>query len=461
MIYKFRFSLQPPKPHPGWTETLNAKKEKKPCAQLNFPIRHIENYGYCGDEDCLHLSIHTPKPTNDANLPVIVFLYNELFKVSYNASRDYGPDFFMKEDVLIVTVHHRIGSLGFLSFEDDLLPGNNGLRDVILALKWLKENVNSFGGDPSKVTLMGNHDGAGLADVLLHSPKAKGLFSKAILQSGTSWNAMYFGGKARERAIAFSKVLEQDATTSSFLLKRLADVDSLTLTDSEHLSVHADEARAIQRGVFTFGPVIEHDHQDAVITKLPDDNPIDIDIPVMIGYNSREAIEMSDRYLQKPQYLTFADRDFLVLFPIRSNYYFNLHDSIYNNAIDDIKKFYFEDGYVKVRKPGEYLTYIGDIMSFYAIDYTVRKYTNESKSDVYYYMFDYSGELNLRKRMALENALTMDGTWGATIGDELCYLFVCNKIRKVYKKLLEDEESEEIKVLRNMVRMWANFAKSG
>lgn len=425
-------------------------------------MRHIDNYGFCGDEDCLHLSIHTPDPNKDAHLPVIVFLYNELFKVSYNASREFGPDFFMKEDVLIVTVHHRIGSLGFLGFDDDLLPGNNGLRDVILALKWLKENVGNFGGNPSRITLMGNHDGAGLVDVLLHSPKAKGLFSKAILQSGTSWTSLYFGQKPnRERAIEFSKVLEQDATSSSFLLKRLVDIDAKKLTESENYSVHADEARAIQRGIIAFGPTIEHDHPDAVITKLPDNNPLDIDIPIMIGYNSREAIEMCDRYLQRPQFLTFADRDFLVLLPIRTKYHFEIHDDVYQNVIDDIKQFYFDEGYVKISKPGEYITYLGDIMSFYSIDYTVRKYTNESKSDVYYYMFDYSGELNLRKKYTLENSVTMDGTWGAALGDELCYLFVCNKIRKVYKRLLEDEDSEEIKVIRNMVRMWANFAKSG
>ncbi|KAJ2948617.1 hypothetical protein O0L34_g7871 [Tuta absoluta] len=454
--------FMPPQPHQGWSDVLNAKKEKKPCAQFFTPVRANAEYGFYGSEDCLHLSIHTPKPETGTNLAVIVFLYNEHFKSSYNGSKDYGPDFFMKEDVIIVTVNHRLASLGFLSFQDDILPGNNALRDIIIALKWIKENINNFGGDPNKVALMGSSYGAGLVDILLQSPKAKGLFSSAILQSGTSWSSIYYSGlPPKERAIQFSIELEEEARTSSYLLKRLSAIDAQKLVESEHLSVHADEARAIQRGILPFGPVIEHDHPDAVITRLPEDGPIDINVPVMIGYNSREALEMCARYLALPQYLTFADRDFLFLFPTRTNYHFKINDNIYRRAEWDIKSHYFEEGYVKISKPGEYVTYMTDVTTFYPIDYTVRKYTNESKADVFYYMFDYSGELNWRKQNTLKNAKTIEGTWGATHGDELCYMFVCRPIRKAYVKALEEEDNEEIQVLRSMVRMWANFARTG
>ncbi|XP_049876606.1 juvenile hormone esterase-like [Pectinophora gossypiella] len=453
--------FMPPKPHPGWTGVLSAKKEKKPCAQFNLPVRHINDHGFCGDEDCLHLSVHTPKIDPDANYPVIVFIYSELHKISHNSSKDYGPDFFMNEGVIVVMVNHRLGSLGFLSFEDDLLPGNNALRDVILSLKWIKENIHNFGGDPYRVTLMGVQDGAGLVDVLLHSPKAKRLFSNVILQGGTSWASIYFPGKPRERAIEFSKVLEEDAKASTVLLRRLSTVSASKLTENEHMAVHADEARAVQRGIVAFGPEVEHDHPDAIISKLPEDGPIDIDVPVMIGYNSRDALEALGRYLYQPQYLTFADRDFVVLLPIRTGFYFKLRDNMYYHAMKEIKEHYFDEGYVKVSKPGEYITYMTDILTFYAVDYTVRKYTNESKSDVFYYTFDYSGELNMRKKHVLSEAKTIEGTWGATVGDDLCYLFVCKSIAKEYIKALNDEDSEDIKVLKNMVRMWSNFAKTG
>lgn len=457
------YPFQAPKPHPGWEDVLECNKEKSSCAQYFLPVRQHSRYGFYGDEDCLTLSIHTPNlPTNEnPNLPVIVFLMNEQFRMSYNITKDYGPDFFMSENVIIITVNHRLGSLGFLSNEDDVLPGNNGLRDVILAMKWLHDNVDRFGGDINRITLMGNQGGAVIIDMLLHTPKAKGLFSAAILQSGSSWNSVYFGGKGAKRAKELSENLEQTSPTTQSLLKNLANIAAPEITEAELRCVHADEPREIQNGIIPFIPVVEPEHTDALITKLPEESTIDIDVPVMIGYNSRESLELCERFLRKPQYLTFADRDFLLMFPIRTQYNFKINDAIYKEAIQEIKDFYLEEGYVKISKPGEYMDYIGDVMAFYAVDYTVRKYTNGSKAPVYYYSFDYSGELNMRKNKILDSAITSDGTWGASIADELCYLFVCKPIKKSYVKALKDPDSEEIKVLRNMVRLWSNFARTG
>lgn len=369
----------------------------------------------------------------------------------------------MIEDVIIVTISHRIGALGFLSYEDDVLPGNNGLRDVILALTWIQTNIHKFGGNNFRITLMGNDAGAGLVDILLHSPKAKGLFSGAILQSGTSWSSSYFNSKQKGkfRAVALGETLEIQHASSSLLLKELNRLDAQKITDAELISVHADEARSIQMGIYPFAPTIEHEHPDAVISKLPEEGPIDISVPVMIGYNSNEGIEMTERFLRKPQYLTFADRDFFIILPIRVDYRFELNKNPIKQAIQEIKDFYFDEGYVKISRPGEYIKYIGDAMSFYAIDYTVRKYINNTFAPIYYYAFDYSGEFNMRKKNVLKDAMTMDGTWGAALGDELCYLFVCKPIKKEYKKAMQDPNSEDMMVLRKMVRLWTNFAKTG
>ncbi|XP_023953641.2 esterase E4-like [Bicyclus anynana] len=451
-----------PVPHPGWEDVLEAKNARKTCAQYYLPQRNVKNYGFAGDEDCLHLSIHTPKlPSKENSLPVIVFLYNENFRSTYNATKEYGNDFFMKEEVIIVTLNHRIGSLGFVSFEDEILPGNNGIRDVILALKWIKDNIINFGGDPSRVTLMGNLGGGVIVDILLHSPKAKGLFSAAVMQSQSAHHPLFMTYNAKKRAIALADYLKEKATTSELFLQRMSGVSAFKLTEAELLSIDADEARAVQRGVVEFGPVVEIEHDDAILTKLPENSTIQVSVPVMIGFNSREAIEISERYLHMPNFLTYADRDFLLLFPRRVNYHFKLNDHIYYKAIEDIKDFYFEEGYVKISKPSEYMNQVGDMEVFYPIDNTVRKYTNTTDSPVYYYMFDYSGDLNFRKKSILEEARTLDGTWGASIGDELCYLFICQKHRKVYRKLLESEDSEEIKVVWSMVKLFADFAKTG
>ncbi|CAH2089352.1 unnamed protein product [Euphydryas editha] len=461
-IGKLRF--KPPHRHPGWEDVLEAKKERKHCAQYNSPTRHIKKYGFCGDEDCLHLSIHTPKlPHNrELHLPVIVFLYNELFKVSLNATKDYGPDFIMNEDVILVTINHRLSVLGFASFGDEILPGNNGIKDVVVALKWLKDNIISFGGDPSRITLMGNSGGATIVDILLHSSKAKGLFSAAILQSSSSFDPLYFDENHKQYAIALTEALEDKATTSSSFIERLSEISAYKIADKEHFVIHVDVPRALQRETVPFGPVIEIEHDDAIITKLPENNPIDIKIPVMIGFNSRHSIEMSARYLYSSQFLTYAEKDFVVVFPKRVNYHFQINDEIYFKALQEIKDFYFEEGYVKTSKPGEFLTYMNDMVHFYHINYAVQTYTNTSSMPVYYYMFDYSGELNFRKNSIMADTTNFDGTWGASAGDELCYLFVCNPWRKQYKKLLgSNEDLEEIKVLKTMVKMVTDFAKTG
>ncbi|CAH0401345.1 unnamed protein product [Chilo suppressalis] len=452
-----------PKPHPGWDGILANKKEKKPCAHFNLPGRPIKKYGFAGSEDCLFLSIHTPKLPDDnkLNLPVIVYLYNENFRIAYNASKEYGPDFFMREGVIMVTVQHRLGALGFLSFGDDLLPGNNGLRDVLLALKWIHTNIHNFGGDPHKITLMGSSEGAVIVDLLLHSPKSKGLFNAAILQSETSWNSKHLNPKKRERAIALSIELNEHATTSSYLLKRLHYLDAKKICDGEGPSVHADEARIYQKGINPFGPVVEHDHPDAIIKEYPEKTAIDIDIPVMIGYNSREGIEPCQRFLERPTFLTYADRDIIFLFPYRVDHYFDVDSKLYLNALQELKDHYFEEGYLKVSKPGEYINYLHDLLIFYPVDYAVRKYVNESKSSVYYYTFDFSGDFNLKKQMNMKNAVTIDGTWGAATGDELCYLFMCKALKNSYLKAMKDPDSEEMKVMNNMIRMWTNFAKTG
>lgn len=454
-----------PEPHEGWSTVLNAKKEKPPCTQYNIPNRPIQEIGVYGSDDCLHLSIHTPKIPNTneiLNYPVIVFLYNEQFRLSYNASDDYGPDFFMKEDVVLVTVSHRLGATGFIAFEDERLPGNNGIRDVILALKWVQRNIHNFGGNTFGITLMGADGGAIITDILLQSPKAKGLFSRAILQSGTSFNSAYLPKSPKKKAIDLANVLEKSAETSNSMISELSTVSTAEIALAEPQSIDADESRLIQRATVAFGPSVEPEHPEAIITKFPEDYPANIDIPVMIGYNSRESLELMERYMRKPQYLTFADRDYLLSFPLREKFHFaNINSNIYYNALQELKDFYFEEGYVKINKPSEYMNYVFDMIFFYSVDYAVRKYVSESNSQIYYYTFDYSGELNMRKQAVLEKALTIEGAWGASLGDELCYLFVCKPIKASYTKILQDEEAEELKVLRNMIKMWTNFAKSG
>ena len=155
-----------------------------PCLQIEQSTNYIR-----GVEDCLVVSIYTPKlpSKEDSLLPVLVWLHgNEFHRGSGNADMQ-GPNRIMDYQVIMVTMNFRLGPLGFLTSEDDSLPGNLGLWDQKLALEWIQLNIASFGGDPEKVTIAGS--GAGGTSALLHyiSPYSRGLFCSVISLSPTSF----------------------------------------------------------------------------------------------------------------------------------------------------------------------------------------------------------------------------------------------------------------------------------
>merc|ERR1719391_981791 len=96
-----------------------------------------------------------------------------------------GPHLLLEEDVVLVTLHYRLGVLGFTSLENDNMQGNQGLWDQRMALMWVRENIAKFGGNPDLVTLFGQSAGSMSVSAHVLSPRSEGLFHTAILQSGT------------------------------------------------------------------------------------------------------------------------------------------------------------------------------------------------------------------------------------------------------------------------------------
>ncbi|XP_059059025.1 juvenile hormone esterase-like [Achroia grisella] len=447
----------PPHAIDPWDEVLIATKEKSACIQFNINVKKGQPLGHYGVEDCLYLDIFTPKLDNEKRA-VIVFLHNEYFTCSYNKTKDYAPDFFIEEDIIVVTINHRLSVLGFLSFEDNSLPGNAGLKDVVEALKWVKNNIDRFGGNPEKITLMGSHGGAAAVDLIIHS-NAKDLFHSAIMQSGTALSTNYLQSEVKARAFQLGELLKLSTSSSQRLLEYLRGVPA---SDLLYKNIHAspkDYYKDNQRSVLSFGPIVET-QPDGLITEYPENSSAAIQIPTMIGFNSREGLEMSLQYLIEPKYLSFVEKDFPFLMPKRVNFKFNPIQEEYYAAIDDIKKFYFPNKKVRIKNIAEYVTYIGDVLSAYPVDSTVNMFANKTTSSVYYYYFDYYSELNENKNNLMKLSSVEDGTWGAATGDELCYLFKCPSLKKQYLKY-HKSLSKERTIQRKMVRMWSNFAKYG
>ncbi|KAK4020400.1 hypothetical protein OUZ56_002382 [Daphnia magna] len=137
-------------------------------------------------EDCLFVNVWVPELPVDLSVktyPVIVFLEGEMF-IQGNPGK-YPAEDLAAEGLVVVSVHYRLGIFGFLSLESPETPGNMGLWDQHMALKWVQKNIGKFGGDPSRVTLMGHGSGAASVSMHMVSPTSKGLFERVIVMSGS------------------------------------------------------------------------------------------------------------------------------------------------------------------------------------------------------------------------------------------------------------------------------------
>jgi para-nitrobenzyl esterase len=140
-------------------------------------------------EDCLYLNIWTPVDFKDKNLPVMVFFHGGGFKGGYSYEKEFSGVGMTKKGVILITVNYRLGILGFLAHPELSAEapyhasGNYGMLDMIESLKWVKNNIKNFGGDPDNITVFGQSAGAMAIAAMNVSPLTKGLYSKAIMQS--------------------------------------------------------------------------------------------------------------------------------------------------------------------------------------------------------------------------------------------------------------------------------------
>lgn len=139
-----------------------------------------------GTEDCLYMNIYRPKVSHNRPLNVVVFFHGGGFYSGNNNPLFYGPDFFMETgQVILVTISYRLNVFGFLATGDSASPGNYGLKDQTMALRWINRHIGAFGGNPSAVTLMGQSAGAVAINYHLVSRQSEGLYKNVIMLSGT------------------------------------------------------------------------------------------------------------------------------------------------------------------------------------------------------------------------------------------------------------------------------------
>ncbi|XP_026577945.1 cholinesterase-like [Pseudonaja textilis] len=184
---KLRF--QKPLPHQPWKQPLEATSFGNSCPQFisqDVPEAHIWSPKTPLSEDCLSLNIWVPHPQPSAPVPVLVWIHGGGYFMGTSSVAVFnGAPLAATENVIVVTINYRLGALGFLYFPP-AAPGNLGLLDQQLALKWVKENAAAFGGDPSRVTIFGQSAGGASVNFHLLAPKSQDLFAQAVIQSGTA-----------------------------------------------------------------------------------------------------------------------------------------------------------------------------------------------------------------------------------------------------------------------------------
>ena len=278
--------FRPPARPAPWTEPADAGAYGAPAIQFGLPPggRHVSTADPPApdepgsDEDCLFLNLWTPG-LDDARRPVMVWLHGGGFSHgSGGAARYDGAALSRRGDVVVVTLNHRLGVFGYLHLADAFgadyaRSGSAGMLDIVQALEWVRDGVAAFGGDPDNVTIFGESGGGWKVSQLMAMPCARGLFHKAVVQSGPG-----LLGKPRPDA----------ADAAGALLDRLT-VDSpraLLAVPAADLSLAA--AALPGEPTRLFAPVIDGD----VLPRHPfdpDASPLAADIPLLIGTNKDET----------------------------------------------------------------------------------------------------------------------------------------------------------------------------
>ncbi|MFH8408880.1 carboxylesterase/lipase family protein [Streptomyces sp. NPDC018019] len=235
----------PPRPHEPWDGVRDATVPGPSAPQSERQLGSVDMSPYFGPgwsrgEDYLTVNVWTP--ATGGGRPVMVFVHGGAFAAGSTRSALYDGSAFARDGVVLVTLNYRLGIAGFLDLPG--APANRGLLDVVAALRWVRENIAAFGGDPHSVTLFGQSAGATIVGGVLAAPEAAGLFRRAIVQSGSGLGAFTAEQAARvTRAAAADLGVEPHADAFAGLpdadlvatASRLAGIDLRTATHRDPL----------------------------------------------------------------------------------------------------------------------------------------------------------------------------------------------------------------------------------
>ncbi|XP_030768429.1 esterase FE4-like [Sitophilus oryzae] len=309
--------FQAPQAVEPWTEVYNATTEqKRVCYQLYQDLPEET-------EDCLLLNVYVPQ-SNATDIPVMLFIHGGGFisgsGLNGGPQGFYRPNFWMDNNVILVSINYRLGVFGFFSTGDEVIPGNNGLKDQVQAMKWVQRNIASFGGDPKKVLIFGQSAGSASVGWHLLSSSSTGMYKKyrkkrrlaAILQSGTPLCPWAY--QRNQTTISLQdgqfdglavSVIHPEIQTNYWKSNPLTyagtpiDDAALTFANWDSSQPNWAERKQLEQG-FYFAPVVEVENNESFVTEYPYvilENGNFNKIPIMIGTDADEGLMNLSEYL--------------------------------------------------------------------------------------------------------------------------------------------------------------------
>lgn len=421
----------PPQPVATWQGVRTAQSFADISIQVSGSMSTI--FGEAAEalsqsEDCLYLNVWTPGLDSSAR-PVMIWIHGGGFTIGSGSSPLYdGSRLASLGDVVVVTINYRLGALGFLNLNEVTggsitATGNEGLLDQIAALKWVKGNISRLGGDPENVTIFGESAGGMSVGALLAMPDAKGLFHKAILQSGACSTA-----HTTEDAIKVAELLLETLDCKAEKLRGLSAADILAA------QVKLAETAA-SKGLtgMSFQPVIDGE----VLPSLPIDaisKGFASDIAILAGSTSEEWKLFAGLSVQQGEFT----EDKLV------EYASGISAEQANELIEVYRQQLLEQH--GNAKPGDVHAAINTDRVFRIPALTLLEQQKTFQENVYSYEFDWKSPV-------------MGGVLGACHAIELGFVFGTHAKPGLTNFFGAGEVAEQLAV--DTMTAWINFARHG
>lgn len=391
-------------------------------------------------EYCLIANILVPD-TEEKKLPVLVIVHGGAFQVGWGNMLT-AKNLTRAKNTVVVTFNYRLGAHGFLCLGTEDVPGNAGMKDQVALLRWVKQNIAYFGGDPDDVTISGYSAGSSSVDLLLLSKMSRGLFKKVIAESGSHLAAFSVQRDPLENAKKFAKELDSTINVDDvYALEKFYKSISY-----EQLTVDSFMDRT--DSTFFFSPCVERKTNEEIFLE---EDPIKIiktdnypKIPLLYGFSNMEGLlrigffefwktKMNDNFTEfLPADLQFKNN--------------NEKDKV----VQAIKEFYFGDKPVTGDNILSYVNYFTDVIFAYPTLRSIKMQVEGGHDKIYLYEYSFVDDSNILVpytdiRGANHCAQTMAVLDGINLPNAR-----------------EENASEEFKKMRTVIReLWSNFITIG